>query len=111
MSKRLAMNINLSGFKIDDNNFEFRNVCFDDYKAIGELDLLTIKNTIEFEGETLEESIIEMKSTFEGKYGTFLPQASYLIMNKGEIVSAVIFVRKTLAEVIWDERVLFQIRR
>ncbi len=91
MKKRLGMEAQLQFHEIDSDAFDFRNVQFEDCAEMGRLDLLTITNTIEFDGETEADTIHEMKETFHGKYGEFMPSASFAIEDHGKIVSATIF--------------------
>ena len=48
--------------------------------------------TVEHQGESLEELIEEMKLTFEGKYGEFIPEASYVATIGNVIISSSIIV-------------------
>lgn len=70
-----------------------RTVILSDYEEIGRLDLITIKNGVEFNGETEKETIKEMKLTFNGKYGQFLPEVSFVITEDDKIISAVIWTK------------------
>lgn len=72
--------------------FNTRLVEYEDYIQIGELDLITIIDTVEYLGESKGEAIEEMRLTFEGKYGDFLPDASYVIIHDDKIVAAIILV-------------------
>ena len=77
--------------QIDSNAFCFRKVRFEDWEEIGRLDLLTITDTIEFSGETEADTVQDMKETFLGKYGEFMPSSSFVVEDHGIIVSATIF--------------------
>jgi ribosomal protein S18 acetylase RimI-like enzyme len=70
-----------------DEKFISRNITHSDYQSLGKLMLEAYKGTIDYEGESLEDSVTEIKGTLEGKYGVFIESASYLIEN----VAAVIF--------------------
>jgi RimJ/RimL family protein N-acetyltransferase len=48
------------------------------------------KNTIDYEGETPEQCVQEMKDTIAGKYGPFIYSASFILKNKDKAVSAIL---------------------
>lgn len=53
--------------------------------------LQAYKGTADYDGESLEDSIGEIKGTLEGKYGSLIEQASYVIEENGISAAAVIF--------------------
>ena len=64
----------------------------EDAQALGLLMFESYQGTIDYDGETLEQSIQEMQETLNGKYGKLLNENSYVIYENGLAVSAVIFV-------------------
>lgn len=68
-----------------------------DIPALGALMLDAYRDTVDYEGETLEQAIAEVTRTFAGKYGLFLPQCSCVVERAGELVSAALLTR-------WQER-------
>lgn len=46
--------------------------------------------TVDDEHETLEEALEELRRVFRGFYGTFLPQASHLILEDNRVLSGVL---------------------
>ncbi|MBS1963678.1 MAG: GNAT family N-acetyltransferase [Bdellovibrionales bacterium] len=66
----------------------FRNVSVEDAEALGPLMDRAYTNTIDWERETPEQCVEEMRGTLTGKYGPFLDRASFLIETEGRIVSA-----------------------
>lgn len=74
-----------------DENFISRNITHNDYQALGKLMLEAYKGTVDYDGESLEDSIGEIKGTLEGKYGTLIGPASYIIEVNDVSAAAVIF--------------------
>lgn len=60
--------------------------------ALGELMHEGYFGTMDYDDETVAQSIEEVKATLAGKYGTLLPTASYVAMDKGKMISAAVFV-------------------
>lgn len=90
---RIHFEATLKKFELNETAFEFRNIFFEDFVEVGELDFLTIKGTSEFQGETSSELISQMKDCFEGKYGEFLPKASFVVLDQNKkIIGASVFV-------------------
>lgn len=92
MSNRNLMDIELKDFNIESILYEYRNIVFSDFEEIGKLDLLTIKDTVEYSGETQDESIEEIKDTLQGKYGEFLKDSSFVVIDNDVIIASVICV-------------------
>jgi ribosomal protein S18 acetylase RimI-like enzyme len=59
-----------------------------DGKKLGTLLYNAYKNTVDDEGETLEQSISEAVETFAGKYGPLIPEASFAIVNENGIMES-----------------------
>jgi hypothetical protein len=74
-----------------DSSFETKTVLNTDYHSLGSLMLEAYRGTIDYEGETLEDSIGEVKGTLEGKYGTLIDSASYVIEMNGTCAAAIFF--------------------
>lgn len=71
-----------------EERWSHRNVTAGDAVALGELMLEAYRGTVDYEGETLEETISEVRETLNGKYGPLLEQASFLIEEDGRVLSA-----------------------
>lgn len=63
-----------------------------DFVVLGSLMYESYKGSIDYEGETLEESIQETKETLAGKYGELNAPSSFVAIEDGKAVAAVIFV-------------------
>lgn len=89
--KRLIMTrqtgINLSPTRSD---FAFRNLTADDTNLLGPLMFEAYKGTIDDEGQTLEESLIEAGDTLKGKYGNIIWPASFIAMDKEQAAAATV---------------------
>jgi GNAT superfamily N-acetyltransferase len=72
-----------------DDRWLVRKISKDDAESLGHLMLEAFRGTIDYEGETLADSIAEVNGALNGKYGPFLDQCSFLIEQDGEAVSAV----------------------
>lgn len=73
------------------SSFNARSILKADYHSLGSLMLEAYRGTVDYDGESLEDSISEMKGTLEGKYGNLIGQASYVIEESGTNAAAVIF--------------------
>ena len=71
-------------------SLSYRNVSEKDIDSLGVLMLESYRGTIDYEGETLEDAILEIRSTFDGKYGTLLKQCSFIVEENKKIISACI---------------------
>ncbi len=60
----------------------------DDQAALGALILEACLGTIDYEGETLEESVAEIGRIFDGGSGSFMANASELVLRDGRPVNA-----------------------
>ena len=72
-----------------DNKFKTRNIKDTDINELGSVMLDAYKDTIDDEGETLEDAQNEIKSVLEGKYGEFISKVSFLIELDNKITSAI----------------------
>lgn len=86
---RIKMKMRLERQAVDDR-WLVRRISKDDAESLRHLVLDAFCGTIDYEGETLAESITEVNDTLNGKYGPFLELCSFLIEEDGEAVSAVI---------------------
>ena len=74
-----------------DSSFSARTILKDDYGSLGHLMLEAYKGTVDYDGESLEDAVGEMKGTLEGKYGALIGQASHVIEENDLSAAAVIF--------------------
>lgn len=65
-----------------------RTVSEQDIHPLGVLMLDSFRDTIDYEGETLEDAISEIQGTIAGKYGPFLKPCSFVIEENGQALSA-----------------------
>ncbi len=91
MVSRIKMYLHLREQHIK-KSWDYRTIAYTDIDSVGTLMLESFRNTIDYEGETLKDAIAEVKATFDGKYGPFLKDCSYLIEEKGQPLSACIVV-------------------
>jgi ribosomal protein S18 acetylase RimI-like enzyme len=64
-----------------------------DVQTLGALMYRAYLNTIDYEGETLEQSIAEVVKTIQGDYGPFVASCSMLVLRQGSPVSATLITR------------------
>ena len=65
-----------------------RTVSEQDIHPMGELMLDSFRDTIDYEGETLDDAISEIQGTIAGKYGPLLRKCSFAIEQNGQVLSA-----------------------
>lgn len=63
-----------------------------DAESVGTLMYEAYRGTVDYDGETLAQSVDEITSTLNGKYGRVISEASYAVFEGSEAASAVIFV-------------------
>src|SRR3954471_13574932 len=72
------------------SEFESKSIDLTHAEALGHLMDSSYRDTIDYEGESLDQCIQEMKDTIQGKYGPFIQQASYVVTYKNQSVSAIL---------------------
>ena len=65
-----------------------RNISSNDIHILGSLMLDAYRDTIDYNGESLEDAISEVQATFDGKYGLFIGKCSFIIERDGKATSA-----------------------
>jgi GNAT superfamily N-acetyltransferase len=65
-----------------------RNISNKDFHILGSLMLDAYKDTIDYDGEGLEDACSEVKATLNGKYGPFMYKCSFITERDGRAVSA-----------------------
>ena len=88
--KRLLMKIDLSSWS-SHHESAARKILNSDRPALGEVMYEAYRGTLDYSGETLEESSLEIAQTLDGKYGAIISQACLVVEADGKIASAVIF--------------------
>ena len=73
-----------------------RNISEKDTRSLGKLVLESYRGTTDYEGETQEDAISEIRDTINGKYGPLLEPCSFLIDENGQVLSACI--------ITWSEK-------
>jgi GNAT superfamily N-acetyltransferase len=64
-----------------------------DIPALGPLMYRAYLNTIDYDGESLEQSAAEIAKTVDGEYGEFMPSCSKVATREGHLVSATLITR------------------
>jgi len=65
-----------------------RNISSYDIHLLGSLMLDAYRDTIDYNGESLEDAISEVQATLDGKYGPFIEKCSFIIEREGKAISA-----------------------
>lgn len=65
-----------------------RNISNNDTHLLGSLMLNAYLDTIDYNGESLEDAVSEIQATINGKYGPFMDKCSFLIERDGKAISA-----------------------
>lgn len=76
-----------------------RSLRIEDAEAIGRLQERAYRGTVDDEGESLEQFVLETRATLEGKYGPFVSKASFWVEHQGQPIAATIIT-------IWKSRPL-----
>lgn len=64
-----------------------------DIPALGQLMYRAYLDTIDYDGESLEQSVAEIVKTVEGEYGQFVPSCSRVAVREGHLASATLITR------------------
>lgn len=89
MSNRIRMSYTLVPQKSEEV-YVFDRINTDDLEALVASMFEAFQDTVDYEGESLEDLKKELCSVIEGEYGTFLPKASFEIKRNGEIAAAIL---------------------
>ena len=76
-----------------------RQVRSQDAEALGRLMHDAYRGTVDDDGESLEQSVAEVREALGGKYGEFLPGCSFVILDGGSPASATLVT-------VWEGRPL-----
>jgi len=71
-----------------EESWSYRNISDKDIRSLGILMWESYQGTIDYEGETLEDAILEIHETINGKYGPLLERCSFFIEENGQALSA-----------------------
>lgn len=89
MSKRIRMSL-----RLNDENKEFPVKFVPAQKqhlyAMAEAILDAYQDTIDYEGEDLEQTVDELKRVYKGSYGPLMDEASFLLMDEGVVKAGVL---------------------
>jgi ribosomal protein S18 acetylase RimI-like enzyme len=92
-NERILMDCKTESFDIKDlssfRDLNLRLLQETDGKLLGELMYASYLGTVDYEGETLEETIAEAEATLGGKYGAVFFNASYIAFQKDDQTSAI----------------------
>ncbi|WP_459477862.1 GNAT family N-acetyltransferase [Clostridium saccharoperbutylacetonicum] len=89
MSKRVGMIYKLMPQEVEEI-YAFDKISSDDIHGLSVSMLEAFKDTVDFNGETLEELNKEIHSVVESAFGTFIPYASFQIKQNGEIAAVIL---------------------
>ena len=87
MNRRVKMKLLLEEQKVE-KRWSCRSISEEDIPALGRLMLESYRDTIDYEGETIEDAISEIHGTLDGKYGPFLKDCSFVSEKKGQALAA-----------------------
>ena len=89
MSKRVGMIYKLIPQELEEI-YIFDKISSDDIHELSVSMLEAFKDTMDFDGETLEELNEEIYSIIESTFGTFISDASFQVKQNGEIASVIL---------------------
>lgn len=92
MSKRAFMRVALAASK-PSAGLDVRTFAPDDAQALGALMYRAYLDTVDYEGETPEQSAAEVVKTIAGGYGAFMPDCSKVVARADALLSATLITR------------------
>jgi GNAT superfamily N-acetyltransferase len=84
---RARMKLVLKKQEVSHKN-DIRNISNKDVHILGSLMLDAYKDTIDYDGESMDDAISEVQATLDGKYGPYLDKCSFLIEKDKKAISA-----------------------
>jgi GNAT superfamily N-acetyltransferase len=84
--QRLRMRMDLERQDVGEL-WNYRRIAREDADALGRLMLQAYRGTVDYEGETLKEAILEMEETLDGKYGPLLQKCSFVMEKHRRLLS------------------------
>ena len=90
MAQRIKMIKFLDTFPTSDH--DIRPVDKERIREIAEVMLETYRDTADYEGESLNDTIKEISMVFRGYYGTLLEDASFLLFDEDDRIASCLFV-------------------
>lgn len=88
---RLLMMVDLAGYSEEHRAALARQIQDEDAERVGHLMLEAYRGTIDYAGESLSDSVQEVRGTLAGKYGKPIAPACLVMEVDGQAASAVIF--------------------
>jgi GNAT superfamily N-acetyltransferase len=82
-----------------EKSWRCRTLTAADTEALASLMLAAYRETIDYDGETLDDALFQIRGVFQGKLGAFQDLASFAIEQEGRLLSAIIVT-------IWQGRPL-----
>ncbi len=82
-----------------EKSWRCRTVTAADNDPLASLMLAAYKETVDYDGETLEDALFQIRGVFQGKFGSFQELSSFAIEEEGRFLSAIIIT-------IWQGRPL-----
>ena len=73
-----------------EKSWRCRTITSADTEALASLMLAAYKETIDYDGETLEDALFQIRGVFQGKFGVFQDLSSFAIEEEGRFLSAII---------------------
>lgn len=85
--KRIDMTVTLVSRERVPIEGERRPLPTDEYE-LAELMMAAYRGTVDDEGDNVEQALAEVRKTFSGEYGPFMPECSRVVQREARIVSA-----------------------
>ena len=95
---RIRMRLMLTRQRID-KSWRCRTLSASDTDSLASLMLTAYRDTIDYDGETLDDALFQMRSLFQGKFGPFQDLSSFGIEEDGRLLSVIIIT-------MWESRPL-----
>ena len=95
---RIRMRLMLTRQRID-KSWRCRTLSASDTDSLASLMLTAYRDTIDYDGETLDDALFQMRSLFQGKFGPFQDLSSFGIEEDGGLLSVIIIT-------MWESRPL-----
>jgi ribosomal protein S18 acetylase RimI-like enzyme len=70
-----------------EQSWHYRTISEEDIALLGRLMYESYRDTIDYEGETLEDALEEIRGAIRGQYGPFMENCSFVIEKQGEAAS------------------------
>jgi RimJ/RimL family protein N-acetyltransferase len=86
---RMRMRLAMTRQSVE-KSWRCRTIIPADTEALASLMLAAYRETIDYDGETLEDALFQIRGVFQGKFGVFQDLSSFAIEEEGRLLSATI---------------------